>query len=250
MKNILIAGLMLANFGAFSQKQIDPQNGGWLMYFGNHKLTEKLTLHTEYQWRRSDYFNNWQQSLARVGVDYHFNKQNSVTAGYGWIISYPYGEQPIGVTTNEHRIWQQCINQSNSGRFYFNHRYRLEQRFIEKASLDLNNQKVVDGFNFRQRARYRFMVSVPLNHATMQDNTLFLGVYDEVFIGFGSGIGKNILDQNRLYGALGWRFNSKTNVQLGYLNQMIIKSDGVHMERNHNLQLSLTHNFDFSKKTT
>ena len=138
------------------------------------------------------------------------------------------------------------MNQSNSGPFYLNHRYRLEQRFIEKAFLNFNNEKVIEGFNFRQRARYRFMVSIPLNHNTMKDNTLFLGAYNEVFIGFGPGIGKNILDQNRLFGALGWKFNSKTNLQVGYLNQIIVKSDGIQIERNHNLQLSLTHNFDFS----
>jgi len=246
MKNVLIISFLFGSLGVVSQKQIDNQNGAWLMYFGNHKLTEKFSLHTEYQWRRSDYFNNWQQSLARVGIDYHFNKQNSVTTGYGWIVSYPYGEQPIGVTKNEHRIWQQFLNQSNSGRFYLNHRYRLEQRFIEKAFLNFNNEKVIEGFNFRQRARYRFMVSIPLNHNTMKDNTLFLGAYNEVFIGFGPGIGKNILDQNRLFGALGWKFNSKTNLQVGYLNQIIVKSDGIQIERNHNLQLSLTHNFDFS----
>jgi hypothetical protein len=94
MKNVLIISFLFGSLGVVSQKQIDNQNGAWLMYFGNHKLTEKFSLHTEYQWRRSDYFNNWQQSLARVGIDYHFNKQNSVTAGYGWIVSYPYGEQP------------------------------------------------------------------------------------------------------------------------------------------------------------
>ena len=82
----------------------------------------------------------------------------------------------------------------------------------------------------------------------MTDNTLFLSMYEEVFLGFGTGIGKNILDQNRLYAAIGWKFNAKTNVQLGYLNQIAVKSNGIDMERNHNLQLSCTYNFDFSKK--
>jgi len=65
-----------------------------------------------------------------------------------------------------------------------------------KAFLNFINQKVIEGFNFRQGARYRFMLNVPLNHNTRKDNTLFLGAYNEVFIGFGSGIGKNIFDQN------------------------------------------------------
>ena len=60
----------------------------------------------------------------------------------------------------------------------------------------------------------------------MEDNTLFFSTYEEVFLGFGKGIQKNILDQNRLYFALGWRFDKDMNVQLGYLNHYVIKGDG------------------------
>lgn len=244
---IVIYLFSLSNF-VFSQKQIDSHHGAWVMYFGNHKISDKFSIHTEYQWRRHELFQNWQQSLMRVGLDYNIDKQNAVTAGYGWIISYPYGKQPISVNTHEHRIWQQFINQSNSGRFYFHHRYRLEQRFIENATLDASDNKTVDGHQFRQRVRYRFFLSIPLSKKKMEDNTLFLGLYDEVFLGFGKGIERNVLDQNRLYFALGWRFNSTFNVQFGYLNQMIFKSSGDLVERNHMLQMSCTYNLDFSKK--
>lgn len=236
---------VLCNLTIFGQKNIANQNGAWLMYFGNHKISEKFSLHTEYQFRRSDFVKNWQQSLARMGLDYHFDNNNSITSGYGWIVSYPYGLQPIQVNTTEHRIWQQFITQSKLGRLHFNHRYRLEQRFIENASLNTANEKVVDGYKFRQRARYRFLINIPINHKEMTGNTLFFSTYDEVFLGFGTGIGKNILDQNRLYAALGWKFNARSNVQLGYLNQIIVKTNGVNLERNHNLQLSWTYNMDF-----
>jgi len=248
MKSLFITlALLGANF-SYSQKNIDTQSGSWWMYFGNHKISDKLSLHTEYQFRRNDFASYWQQSLMRVGLDYHFNKENSATAGYGWIVSFPYGKQPIQVQTTEHRIWQQFINQSNSGRFYFHHRYRLEQRFIENARLDSNNVKIVDGYKFRQRARYRFLVTIPITNKKMEDNTLFFSAYEEVFLGFGKGIGKNILDQNRLFFGLGWRFNKQFNLQAGYLNQFIVKSDGINMERNHQFQAAVTYNFDFTKK--
>jgi hypothetical protein len=35
-----------------------------------------------------------------------------VTGGYGWIRSFPYGEQPIVETFDEHRIWQQLVTKS------------------------------------------------------------------------------------------------------------------------------------------
>jgi hypothetical protein len=92
------------------------------------------------------------------------------------------------------------------------------------------------------------MFLVPLNTKTMQDKTLFLNVNNEIFLGFGKGIGKNVLDQNRFNLSLGWRFNTNFNIQIGYLNQYIIKIDGIKTERNHTLLTGITYNFDFSKK--
>jgi hypothetical protein len=86
---------------------------------------------------------------------------------------------------------------------------------------------------------------VPISRKEMLDNTLFLNVNNEVFIGFGKGIGKNILDQNRFNLALDWRFNKDFNIQIGYLNQFLIKSDGVKMERNNTLLVSTVYNLDF-----
>jgi hypothetical protein len=232
----------------FSQKEISPQNHAWVMYFGNHKVSEHWGIHAEYQWRRADMFNDWQQSLLRLGVDYYSKQNAQYTLGYGWIRSYKYGDQPISHNLNEHRIWEQFVIKNKVGRVDFSHRYRLEQRFIENWVKDENAVYAQDGFVFRQRVRYRFMATVPLSRKEMKDNTLFLAVYDEPFLGFGKGIGKNILDQNRLYGALGWRFNKDFNVQLGYLNQYVVKTDGIKAERNHTLQIGVTYNIDFTKK--
>lgn len=76
----------------YSQKLIANQTNAWVLYTGNHKITEKIGVHTEYQWRRADLFNDWQQSLLRVGVEYYHNPNITFTAGYASIISYQYGE--------------------------------------------------------------------------------------------------------------------------------------------------------------
>ncbi len=240
--------LVCLSFSAVAQYVVDDQFNSWYMYFGNHRITDRWGIHTEYQFRRHGIMEKWQQSLMRVGVDYHVKNDMMITAGYGWIVSYPYGEHPIGRTATEHRIWQQLILKQNVWRLYFNHRFRLEQRFIENWQKDDSDEFVLEGFNYRNRGRYRFMVSVPLSKKEMTKNTLFLALYDEVFLGFGDGIGLNILDQNRLCAALGWKFSNNLNVQLGYLNHFVIKSDAVTRERNHTLQVSCTYNFDFRKK--
>jgi len=92
------------------------------------------------------------------------------------------------------------------------------------------------------------MINVPLSRKEKTNNTLFLNVNNEVFLGFGKGISKNILDQNRFITALGWRFNPNFNIQIGYLNQMVFKTDGIKVERNHTLWLSTSYNIDFRKK--
>ena len=245
---ILMLCFLTVNLWSFSQKQISTQQHAWVMYTGNHKLTERWGIYTEYQWRRSDYFQDWQQSLLRLGLDYYSKQNAQYTLGYGWIRSYQYGEQPIAHANNEHRIWEQFILKNKVGRVEFQHRYRLEQRIIENWKVNSTGEFEQEGFIFRQRVRYRFFASVPLSRKEMADNTLFLAVYDEPFLGFGKGIGKNILDQNRLYFALGWRFNKNFNAQLGYLNQYIVKTDGIKAERNHTLQIGLTYNLDFSKQ--
>jgi len=234
MKKVFLIATLLLNITLNAQKLIDDQLHGWVVYQGNHKLNSKFDLHTEYQWRRADGFNDWQQSLARVGLDYKLNPNCTISGGYGWIISYPYGSQPIAAQTHENRLWQQVNLKAQYGAIQIQHRYRLEQRFIDTI--------------YRQRIRYRAQCIIPLQKTYLeQGKGLFMNVNDEVFLGFGKGIGKNILDQNRFIAAVGYKFSPNLNVQMGYLNQFVIKANGVQMERNHTLWTSIVYNLDFSK---
>jgi hypothetical protein len=240
---VFIIGFLLA-LNVNAQKEIANQENAWLMYFGNHRISDRWGIHTEYQWRRADGFEHWQQSLLRIGIDYYAKNGLQHTAGYAWIKSFQYGDQPIAHSNNEHRIWEQIITKSKFGRVDVQNRYRLEQRFIENWVKDSEGVYAQDGFYFRQRVRYRLLLTMPISRKEMADKTLFIAAYDEPFMGFGKGIGKNILDQNRIYCALGWRFNASCNIQLGYLNQYIVKKDGIAAERNHTLQAAITYNID------
>ena len=100
---------------------------------------------------------------------------------------------------------------------------------------------------FRNRIRYRALMMVPLSRKEMVDQTLFFSLSNELFVGFGKGIAKNPIDQNRFIAALGWRFNSHASISLGYLNQFVIKTNAIDMERNHTLWVSTVYNFDLTK---
>ena len=249
MKRLVLFGLISLGIQGIiiAQKNISNQFHAWALYTGTHNIAKNVSLMTEYQWRRANGFQHWQQSLLRFGVDYSINPKISTMIGYAWVKTFPYGEQPILHEFNEHRIFEQVNLKDKIGRFEIQHRYRIEQRLLEQYAKNATNDIVQVDPVFRNRIRYRAMVMVPLSRKEMGDNTLFLNVNDEIFAGFGKGIAKNPLDQNRFIAALGWKFNPQANVQLGYLNQFVIKSNATDMERNHSLWISMVYNLDFTK---
>ncbi|MGB2424093.1 MAG: DUF2490 domain-containing protein, partial [Flavobacteriales bacterium] len=188
----LATGILLSNSAQAQDdlRDVVDQQMSWYMLFGNHRLTRQLGLHTEYQFRRTGLGADWQQSLLRFGLDWHRDDQHVVTGGYGWIRSFPYGEQPIAETFDEHRIWQQLVIKSVTGQFKWVHRYRLEQRLMQFSSSS----------RWQHRARYFMQVKWPVpNHPEWA-----VTAYEEAFIGLRAldTPVSNLLQQNRMSVAL------------------------------------------------
>lgn len=233
---IALATIIMLSNSAQAQddlRDVVDQQMSWYMLFGNHRLTDQVGLHTEYQFRRTGLGADWQQSLLRVGLDWHRDDQQVMTGGYGWIRSFPYGEQPISETFDEHRIWQQLVTKSVTGQFKWMHRYRLEQRLMQFSS----------GSRWQHRARYFMQVKWPVpNHPEWA-----VTAYEEAFIGLRTldSPVSNLLQQNRMSVALNRKWEGGTSVQVGYLRQVLIKGSGIEAERNHILLVGLRHNLDF-----
>jgi hypothetical protein len=45
---LLLSGTVLLSLNASAQKDISDQQHAWLMYFGNHRISDRWGLHTEY----------------------------------------------------------------------------------------------------------------------------------------------------------------------------------------------------------
>ncbi len=178
--------------------------GNWLMYFGTNRLSDNFSLHTEVQYRNHEALpGDVEQLLLRTGLNYHFSDRAFVTAGYGYIASHVYESEQAAPESEEHRIWQQLITSQTIGKVKFEHRYRVEQRWVNR--------------DYRSRLRYRLMLFVPLNKPRIEQGTLFLGLYDEIFM----NTERTFFDRNRLYGALGYQINSTSQVQVGLLRQRV-----------------------------
>jgi hypothetical protein len=227
---------------------------GWYSFNGTIKVSEKMGIHTEYQWRRENFITSWQQSLLRVGINYQLNPRILFRAGYALAETYPYGEYPInglGRDFTEHRIFEMVQLSHKEGAMDISHRFMLEQRFVGGYS----SAKALseDLFPLLHRIRYMLRLQAPLKGNEIKDKTPYLAVYDEILIGFGENVQSNIFDQNRIGVLLGYRFNKNLRIEGGYLNQTLQfgrKINGQNVFQNNNgFILSTNFQLDMTKRT-
>jgi hypothetical protein len=225
MKNIIfITLLLLTGSSVFSQntRLNDHNQIGWLGYFGTFKVSNKFSLHSEYQWRRDNYIADKQQGLMRVGLNYQTNPKLQLRLGYAWIETYPYGDFPIngmGRDFTEHRIFQMATLTDKISKFDLSHRFMLEQRFIGRYTNP--TIRVEDDYLFLNRLRYMFRIQMPLKGKEITNKTTYIAAYNEILIGFGKNVNENIFDQNRIGILLGYKFNNNFRVEGGYINQTV-----------------------------
>jgi len=179
------------------------------MYFGTTSLSDKFSIHTEAQLRLYETINNFNQFLPRVGINYHISEKAIATGGFALIPTETYEkDEPFFSKQLENRTWQQFILKNKVGRLSFEHRYRLEQRWV---SINENPSIYLD------RARYRIFLSIPLNKKSNVPGALSLKIYDEVFL----NLHHPVFSQNRLYFALGYKLSDQLSFQAGYLRNHI-----------------------------
>ncbi|WP_294281569.1 DUF2490 domain-containing protein [uncultured Chryseobacterium sp.] len=220
IKRLALGMALTATTFFFAQKN---DLGAWYMYFGNNKISKKLNWHNEIQYRSFDGGTDLEQLLIRTGIGYDLSENNNnILLGYGFILSQPYmdGEKQENI---EHRIFQQYITKQKFGRFNIQHRYRLEERFLEE--------------DFRMRFRYYLNFNIPINNKEMLPKTFYASVYNEIFLHLDSPA----FDRNRVYGALGYVISKNLRIEAGYMNQI---------QENKNrgqIQIGFYNNISFSK---
>lgn len=213
-----------------STAQIDESNlGAWYMYFFNTTFKESpWGVQGDIQYRNWNTMGDLEQLLLRGGVTYKPTNANvKLTLGYANITTGAYGDDKT--TVSESRIYQEALMPMKLGnRIYFVHRFRYEQRFVE-------NQ------DFRTRYRYNLFMNVPLNKKEIVKGSIYLALYNEIFINGQRDIGNNMeveyFDRNRFYSAIGYALMDNLKVQAGLMNQT---TNNWHKNQ---LQVSLHHSF-------
>jgi len=190
--------LFLMPFAARAQKS---DFGNWLILIGGKKINPKWNIHYEVQHRNYNALGELEQLLLRTGIGYNFTENNNnLLLGYAYINSENYPAGGLDKTVvNEHRIFQQFTTRQKFNRVSIQHRYRFEQRFIEK--------------DFKMRFRYFLALAVQLD----KKDKYYLSAYNEIFLNSKT----TVFDRNRLYGGFGYKLNPKVRFELGYMNQFL-----------------------------
>ncbi|AQX05778.1 hypothetical protein BAX97_11295 [Elizabethkingia meningoseptica] len=195
----LFAGI---SFGLLAAQKSDV--GNWFMLFGSEKVNSKFNIHYEVQYRNYDFIGDLNQLLLRTGIGYNLSENNNnVLLGYAYVHSHNYDADQNIKQLDEHRIFQQFITKQKFGRVMLNHRYRIEERFLQPKT--------------EVRFRYQLGVIVPFNNSSLTADTWYASIYDEIFI----NAKKEAFDRNRLYGAIGYVVNDKIRLEAGVMNQAL-----------------------------
>jgi hypothetical protein len=209
MKHIFwILGFILI-FNHTQAQERNGETGAWYMYYWQWKTESKWGLQGDLQSRNWDAGADMEQIMLRGGVTFTPASGVLLTQGYGHIISGAMGESKA--VSHEERLYQEALlNHQPMNRIFLKHRFRFEQRWV-------HNQ------DFRTRYRYALFANIPLNKSKMERKTIYLAMYNEVFINgqrkIGDGRSVELFDRNRAYVALGYGLFDHVNVQLGYMRQ-------------------------------
>lgn len=203
-----IALLMQAQAGEIDEEQL----GAWYMYMWSTQLKEsRFGLQGDFQFRNWDLGGDLEQLLFRGGITYDPKAfLVKFTLGYAYILSGEFGSS--SKTTIENRIYQEALLPHKlGGRTYINHRFRFEQRWVEKQ-------------DFRTRWRYGLFINVALNRKEMIKGTFYYAFYNEIFINGERDIGDDrrveLFDRNRIYNAIGYCITDRLRFQGGYMYQI------------------------------
>lgn len=240
-----LAAFFLASTGLAADRLTDSNGNLWLNYVGDHPLgNSPWGLHLEVQNRRADFGDAWQQLLVRPGINYQLSPTLSVSAGWAYVRTYPYGEYPALASFPEHRAWEQVLHQFKLLDLEWSQRLRLEQRWLgEMAKPTPTDDYELANWRYENRIRYMLRTSIPISAS----GKTYIALWDEVFFNFGSKVKGNHFDQNRVFLGIGRKLSASTRVEVGYMEQTVYRRGGSIREDNHTITLWITSKWPFAK---
>lgn len=205
----LTFGLSCLGFTALAQTSLTPSSPWGTWFIGTVQLPggeRRWGGFAEVQARSNALFRQFFYNELKGGISYDLDKNFTLTLAGGRYATYDFRDLPAGPLNTERRLWQQLVINQFLARLRFEHRYRVEQRWFTFR----------DGSHpFRNRIRYRLNAFLPLNNRTIAPGTVFLAVFDEIFLNPKGPV----FERNRLYAGVGYQPTAHWVVQVGWVSQ-------------------------------
>jgi len=244
-KSILILMLFFFSGYIFGQKKISEDTQTWSQIFLNTKISKKSTIVSDFGYRSRDQFINksniW---FVRSGFQYQLSDKISITPGLTYFSSLRETSN-TSYYVSEFRPYLFITQSWKSNIFNLRNRYRLENRNIQKGNIDGKTNQ----YNSYFRVGYQWQVQIPLKGKSIQSNTPYLVLADELMINFGKNVVNNYFDQNRISAGFGYMFSKKINSNIAY-QYSYRQRDANTFENIHTIRLNLTFNIDFTPSET
>jgi len=170
--------------------------------------------YTEFQVRTNAVLSQFMYDEIKAGISYDIDKDFTALIGTGRYTTFDYQNVGAGPVTTENRLWEQITTNQFLYRLKLEHRYRVEQRWVNGS--------------YRNRFRYRLNVFVPFNHNKIVAKTWFFSAFDEVFL---NNQVPNF-ERNRVSAALGYQFDKSWIFQAGWINQYNYTPDASNNKNN------------------
>jgi opacity protein-like surface antigen len=245
MKTFRLFCLLLVCFASRAQteKNVDHQSLLWTRYYNQLTLTNKWSLHTEFDNRV--FLKPTEENLyvLRLQGRYKINPEFEVGGGFAYFsVTTQNPDVTYDFNVPEYRTQQDISWKQDLGSIILNQRFQVEERFIHNA----NKEGLLPGTTFYWRFRYRLQGE----YSCWKKENQYLKaiVYDELMINGGKNVVKNTFDQNRIYAALQYGVNKNIALELGYLNSFQQRASGVDYFDRDIIRFTFYHKINLHKK--
>jgi hypothetical protein len=177
----------------------EPLN--WLTLNARLNLSPNVRVFGETQLRSAAFLQNFNYTELKGGGSYHIGPNFNLLLGGGRYNTWQETGNFVSPRSQaEWRMWVEATMGQFVGKFRFEHRYRIEQRWLIQGT--------------RNRFRYRIGMIFPLNRRRIESQTLFLNAFNEIFLGPTAPF----FERNRFVFGGGYRF-TRLSIQANYLRQ-------------------------------
>ncbi len=207
MRNYLVCLCFLLPLSASFAQNSDSQNefGNWNVWTNSLVFSPAWKFDTDVQFRTWQLGKDPSNLIFRGGITYVAKPWLEFQAGYGYFQFYPFGDavdwKPNSI---EHRPHQQILAKHKLKKISFNHRLRLDERFIQTPT-----EK-----NFL-RPRYRFFASYPV-----VGKLYIFGTYEYFWT-----LSDWKYDQGRLHLGFGHPIGEHTKLEATYIRLFLKNSE-------------------------